>query len=300
MNVLKKMIPKSIKVKIKSLMGLQKSIDIDRITEDIAKRKAEALLEKSSGAKMQGKIALVTGATGFIGAEIVKRLASQGATVFCGTRNTIKAQALVQELSKNENKVFPIEIEVTDEVSIKNTIEKIVSEWGKIDVLVNCAGGSARDDWNYIYNQNKETIDNIIDTNLKGAIFCSKWAAKNMLNNKYGRIINISSTVGVGGKSGFSDYAASKAGVIGFTKSLALELGEYGITVNCVTPGIVFRGTFTKENIKTFTEKNAMASLGIANDIAYAVSFFAAEEASFITGQNLIVDGGRSLGLKGD
>lgn len=299
MNFLKNLLPISIKAKIKSILGLQKEIDIERITDDIVKRKIDALLYTQID-KMQGKVVLVTGATGFIGASIAKKAASQGATVFCGARNVEKAKSLVQELSKNNDKVFYVNIDVTDEKSVQKAVETIISQYGKIDVLVNCAGGSARDGWNYVYNQTKETIDNIIDTNLKGTILCSKWVSKNMISNKQGRIINIASTVGVSGKSGFSDYAASKAGVIGFTKSLALELGGYGITVNCVTPGIVFRGTFTEQNIESLTKKNVMDSLGIANDIAYAVSFFAADEASFITGQNLIVDGGRSLGLKGD
>ena len=121
-----------------------------------------------------------------------------------------------------------------------------------------------------------------------------------MIKNQSGSIINVSSTVGVGGKAGFSEYAASKGGVMSLTKSLAIEMGKYGVTVNCVTPGIVNRGVFTEDKINEVSRKNCMDSIGVANDVAYAVEFFASDEAKFITGQNLIVDGGRSLGLRGD
>ncbi len=300
MSILRKLIPVSIKAKIKKIVVGDEKIDIEGIANDIAQRKFDAICNSNNNKILEGKIAVVTGATGFIGEAISNRLAYEGAIVFLGARDEQKVKAVLDRMLEKGIKAFPLIFDVTNEKLVQDAFDKVVSEQGKIDILVNCAGGSARDDWNYLHEQDGKVIERIIDINLKGTLFCSKWAAKNMVSNKCGKIINISSTVGVGGKSGFSDYAAAKAGIIGFTKSLALELGEHGITVNCVTPGIVFRGEFTKQSIKSFTNKNAMNSLGIANDIAYGVSFFASDEANFITGQNLIIDGGRSLGLKGD
>ena len=186
-------------------------------------------------------------------------------------------------------------MDITNVDSIKKCFDSI----GEIDIFVNCAGGSARDKYSEIIGQEDNIIKEIVDVNLTGTMLCCKYAAKSMTKNRCGCIINLSSTVGVGGKCGFSEYAAAKAGIIGFTRSLALELGKYNINVNCVTPGIVDRN-LCEQKLKSIISTNAMKSVGMDNDIAYAVSFLASDEAKFITGQNIIVDGGRVLGLMGD
>ena len=283
------------------MAGVNDSIPLDRIAEDIAQRKFAALGDaKSDSTRYSDKVAVVTGATGFIGKEIAARLALKGAEVYICARNKERAEKLISEFESKSLSLKYVLFDLNDEQEISEAFEKIISNSKKIDILVNCAGGSSRDDWNYLYKQSAGVISEVLDTNLKGTILCSKWASKHMADNKSGRIINISSTVGIGGKAGFSEYAAAKAGVIGLTKSLAIEMGEFGVTVNCVTPGIVFRGEMTSAKIDEIASKNVMGSVGVANDIAYAVDFFASDEANFITGQNLIVDGGRSLGLKGD
>ena len=128
----------------------------------------------------------------------------------------------------------------------------------------------------------------------------SKLAAEVMLPQQYGRIINIGSSIALQGKAGFVDYAATKAAVVGYTRSLAMELGPSDITVNCVSPGFIQRGEFDEQKLQYLLKSNIMRKIGTAEDIAHAVVFLASDEAGFITGQNLIVDGGRSLGLQGD
>ena len=301
MSILGKMIPGCIKRRLRRALGAETRIPLDKLTNEIAERKFAGLCAGAEAhARYSGKVILVTGATGFIGKEIARRFARMGAIVYAGVRDAEKGEALLSEFREEGLALKYALFDLADEEGIRASVEYIVSESGSLYALVNCAGGSARDQWNYICDQQADVIDMILDTNLRGSILCAKWAAREMMRQGSGRIINISSTVGVGGKSGFSDYAAAKAGVIGFTRSLALELGTHGITVNCVSPGIVFRGELSPGKLNEITAKNAMGSVGIANDIAYAVEFLASSEAGFITGQNIVVDGGRSLGLKGD
>ncbi len=300
MSVIKKIIPKGIKNKIKSLLGIKESILSEQFTDEIVTRKMAGYKATGNVDKYSDKVVVVTGATGHIGKDISLRFAKQGAMVCVCSRSIDKAKSVVNEIKENGFKAIAIMMDLNDLKTIKAAFDEIVSIAGKIDVLVNCAGGSARDEWSPVYDQKNEIIEEIIDTNLTGTIICSKYASQHMIKEKYGKIINISSSVGVGGKSGFSEYAAAKAGIIGFTKSLALELGSKGITVNCVTPGIVQRGDLTESKANMIINKNAMESIGIANDISYGVDFFASDEANFITGQNIIIDGGRTLGLKGD
>ena len=221
-----------------------------------------------------------------------------GALVCACGRNVEKLREMFAYV--DPEKIIFVQLDLTEPDSIRSAYETILQTHGRIDILVNCAGGSARDDWNYIFNQEPSVIEEIIDTNLLGSLLCIKFMSQSMVQQKYGKIINIASTVGIGGKAGFSDYAAAKAGIIGATKSLGIELGMHGITVNCVTPGIVNRGSFSSDKLNDTIKKNCLESIGIAEDIAYGVLFFASDEANFITGQNMIIDGGRVLGLKGD
>lgn len=295
MSVLKKLVPASVKKKIKNMiLGSVDENTLASVIESVAGRKAAAIKDNNPK-RFDGKLVVVTGANGFIGKCICKRMAQEGASVVACGRNEEKLVSLEQECLKEGVKISTCVMDVTNEESIKKAFESI----DKFDIFINCAGGSARDNFSELKEQKDAIIKEIISVNLTGTVLCCKYAARHMSENKSGCIINLSSTIGVGGKSGFSEYAASKAGVIGFTRSLALELGKYNINVNCVTPGIVDRN-LKEEKIASIIGTNALGSVGIDNDIAYAVSFLASDEAKFITGQNIIVDGGRSLGLKGD
>lgn len=248
---------------------------------------------------LTGKVAIITGGSGAIGRACCFRLAAEGATVYvCGTRKE-SIKPVVNEIINAGYKAKPQILNVLDFDTISKVFKDISDENnGSIDILINSAGGSARDKANTIANQDIDVIDNVLNINLRGAMLCAKEASKYMINKKSGRIINITSVIGLQGKAGFSEYAASKGGSIAFVKSLAQELGKYGITVNSVAPGIVQRGEITPDLLERIRKTNVMNTYGKPEDIANAVNFLCSEEASFITGQTLAVDGGRSLGLK--
>lgn len=249
--------------------------------------------------ELKGKVAIITGGSGAIGRACAFRLAAEGAKVYvCGSRPT-SAQPIVDEITAADKTAVAIQLNVLDAKSIKKTFEKIAAENnGHIDILVNSAGGSARGKANNVVDQSIEVFDEILNINLRGAMICAKEAAKYMISNKYERIINITSVIGLQGKAGYSEYAASKGGSIAFVKSLAQELGRYGITVNGVAPGIVQRGEVTMDAMERLGRTNWMGTYGKPEDISAVVNFLCKDEASFITGQNIAADGGRSLGLK--
>lgn len=249
--------------------------------------------------ELKGKVAIITGGSGAIRRACAFRLAAEGAKVYvCGSRPT-SAQPIVDEITAADKTAVAIQLNVLDAKSIKKTFEKIAAENnGHIDILVNSAGGSARGKANNVVDQSIEVFDEILNINLRGAMICAKEAAKYMISNKYGRIINITSVIGLQGKAGYSEYAASKGGSIAFVKSLAQELGRYGITVNGVAPGIVQRGEVTMDAMERLGRTNWMGTYGKPEDISAVVNFLCKDEASFITGQNIAADGGRSLGLK--
>ncbi len=290
-KIFKKIIPKKLKDKI-----VEHETNIIRSKLKNTECKYKVYLEDSK--KLEGKIAVVTGGSGAIGSAICFKLAMEGATVIVAGRNEKNLKSVVKQIKDNNGVAEYLKLDVTNYDNIDEGFSHIAEKYSKIDILVNNAGGSARDKWNEIVNQDIDIIYNIIDINLKGAIYCCKKVAYYMKKNKYGRIINIGSTVGVGGLKGFSEYCASKSGLIGFTKSLAMELAKDNITVNCVSPGITCQVIWDKclDDIKT--SKSYIGRIGKTDDIANAVEFFCREESNYIIGQNLIVDGGRSLGLK--
>lgn len=249
--------------------------------------------------ELKGKVAVIIGGSGAIGRACAFRLAAEGAKVYvCGSRPS-STFPIVDEIIAARKQAVAIQLNVLDALSIKNAFGNIAAENnGHIDILVNSAGGSARGKANNVVDQEIEVFDEILNINLRGAMICAKEAAKYMIANKYGRIINITSVIGLQGKAGYSEYAASKGGSIAFVKSLAQELGRYGITVNGVAPGIVQRGEVSMDAIKRLAKTNWMGTYGKPEDISAVVNFLCKEEASFVTGQNIAVDGGRSLGLK--
>jgi 3-oxoacyl-[acyl-carrier protein] reductase len=250
---------------------------------------------------MQGKIVVVTGGSGVIGRAISFRLAALGAKVYVSGRSKSTVMKVVDEIRDAGLKAEAFIVDVSDAMSIESAFD---SEFGeknnRLDILVNCAGGGARGKMESLANQDVCVIDDILNTNLRGSVLCTRKAAQYMIPQNKGRIIIISSAVGVQGKANYSEYAAAKSGMFGFMKSMAIELGSHNITVNCVTPGFIQRGEYSDEDKVRLEKTNALHKIGTPEDVASAVAFIASDEAGFITGQSIGVDGGRTLGLMGD
>lgn len=257
------------------------------------------IIETQLNPNLKGKVAVVTGGSGAIGRACCIRLASEGSLVYvCGSHSG-SASAVVAEITNMGLKAKEVVLNVLDAEQIEKTFVQIANENnGHIDVLINSAGGSARENANNVISQSVDVIDNILNINLRGAMLCSRVAGKYMVKQNFGRIVNITSVIGLQGKAGFCEYAASKGGSIAFVKSLAQELGKYAITVNGVAPGIVQRGVVTEQMKEHLAQTNWLGTYGKPEDISEMVAFLCSDKASFITGQNIAVDGGRSLGLK--
>ena len=254
---------------------------------------------ETEGKPLKGKNVVVTGGNGAIGKTICFVLAAKGAMVYVSGRNAERVQVVVNEINRLGLSAKPLIMDVRDSASIEQVFKREFSRQ-KLDFLVSCAGGSSRERASELTSQQIEVIDEILNVNLRGAMLSARTAAQYMIPKHNGKIIFISSVIGIQGKANFSEYAASKAGLFGFAKSLALELGEYGIQVNCVSPGFIQRGFYTDMQEERLKKTNCLHKVGTPTDIAEAVAFFLSDRADFITGQNLIVDGGRSLGLYGD
>lgn len=262
--------------------------------------KKEYVIHTDAKQRFANKVAVVTGASGEIGGAIAWRLAYEGAIVYLGGRNEKKLSLLVGEMEKKKLQAIPLIIDVTNNHSVEEALNVVIKEFDHIDILVNCAGGSTRNNCANLVDQKIEIIDEMLDTNLRGSMLCTRAFGKQMELAHSGKIINIASVIGEHGKPRFSDYAASKAGIIGYTKSVAQELGGYGVNVNCVSPGFIQRDEFDESKLPYLLNSNFINEVGCAQDVASAVAYLASDEARFITGQNLCVDGGRSLGLHGD
>lgn len=248
--------------------------------------------------RFKGQVAFVTGGSGAIGRAICIRLASEGAIVYVGGTRLETISGIIEEIKQLGFIAKPLQINLLDEKSIINGFEEIKKEEGRLDLFVDCAGGGARDQMRPLIEQTSDIISKIINLNLVGGIISAREAAKIMKPQNSGKIIFISSTVGVRGLKNYSEYAAAKAGIISFATSIAMEMGQYGINVNCITPGIVQRGTIDDLQLEQIKQTNWLQDYGKPEDISSMVAYLNSEEASFITGQNFIIDGGRSLGLK--
>ncbi|KGR92108.1 3-oxoacyl-ACP reductase [Ureibacillus massiliensis 4400831 = CIP 108448 = CCUG 49529] len=243
--------------------------------------------------KLDGKVAVVTGASRGIGRAIALLLAKEGAKVvvnYSGSEQ--KAIQVVDEITSMGTEAIAVQANVSNAESVQNLMETAIKEFGSIDVLVNNAG-ITRD--NLLMRMKEDEWDDVINTNLKGVFLCTKAVTRQMMKQRSGRIINISSIVGVMGNAGQANYVAAKAGVIGLTKTTARELASRNILVNAIAPGFI-----TTEMTDELSEdlKNAMlaqiplAKLGQPEDIAKAVVFLASEDSSYMTGQTLHIDGG--------
>ena len=242
---------------------------------------------------MGNKVALVTGGSGGIGSAIAIKLSEKGFNIaITYLSNEKAAKEVVEEVEKNNVKALAIKADVSKEKDVEKIMEIINNEFKTIDVLVNNAG-ITRD--NLLLRMKTEDWDKVIDTNLRSVYLCTKAVVRNMMKKKYGKIINITSVVGISGNAGQSNYSASKAGVIGFTKSVAKELGSRGINVNAVAPGFIDTDmtSVLSEDIKDEMLKSIpLNRIGKPQDIANLVAFLSSDEADYITGQVIHVDGG--------
>lgn len=243
-------------------------------------------------------VALVTGASRGIGAAIARAMAHVGMNVvinYSSDASETAAHELAQELEESGVETLVVQASVADFAEVRAMVSAIKERFGRIDVLVNNAG-ITRD--GLLMRMKEDQFDSVIDTNLKGAFNCMRHVCPLMVKQRYGRIISISSVVGIAGNAGQVNYAASKAGIIGMTKAAAKELAGRNITVNAVAPGFIetaMTAVLGNEAQEAIVERIAAHRLGKPEDVAEAVAFFARPEASYITGQVISVDGGMSL-----
>jgi len=242
---------------------------------------------------LENKIAVVTGGSRGIGRAIALELARRGASVVVNyNRNAEAGAEVVAAIEDAGGQAVAVQADVSDFEQAAGLIQATLDEFGRIDVLVNNAG-TTRDQLLMLMKEGD--WDDVLCTNLKSVFNCCKAAARPMVRQRQGRIINISSVSGIAGQGGQTNYAASKAGIIGFTKSLAKELGPRSITVNCVAPGFVptdLTADLPEELRQKAIEVTPLRRMGKPEEIAYAVAFLASDEAAFITGETLTVDGG--------
>ena len=242
---------------------------------------------------LEGKVALVTGASKGIGRAIAEKFVEAGAQVaFTYLSSVEKGQALEQELSANGGVAKGYRSDASNTAQAEQLVEDVVKEFGKIDIVVNNAG-ITRD--GLLMRMNEEQWDAVINTNLKSVFNVTKAATKHMMRAKYGSVINITSVVGIKGNAGQANYAASKAGIIGFTKSVALELGSRNIRFNAIAPGFIeteMTGELDQKVVEEWRKAIPLKRGGSPEDVAKAAVFLASDESSYITGQTLQVDGG--------
>lgn len=245
---------------------------------------------------LDGKVAVVTGAGRGIGRAIAIRLAEEGASVIVNYNGSeAKALEVVNAIEEKGGKAEAIQCNVSEYESAGAFLDGVIKKYGKLDILVNNAG-ITRD--NLLMKMSEEDFDAVINTNLKGVFNCMKHVARQMIKQKGGRIINISSVSGVLGNAGQANYCAAKAGVIGITKSFAREVASRGITVNAVAPGFIqtdMTDVLPEAARSAAQEQIPMKKFGTAEDIAEAVSFLASEKTGYITGQVISVDGGMAM-----
>jgi 3-oxoacyl-[acyl-carrier protein] reductase len=245
---------------------------------------------------LTGKIAVVTGASRGIGRQIALTLAEKGAAVIVNYNGSAaKAEEVVSEIQAAGGQAEAVQCNVSDFEKAAELMNYVVKKYGRVDILVNNAG-ITRD--NLLMKMSEEDFDAVINTNLKGAFNCIRHISRQMLKQRSGRIINIASVSGVLGNAGQANYSASKAGVIGMTKSVARELASRGITANAIAPGFVDTEMtqVLADNVKeAAVEQIPMKRFGSTKDIANTVAFLASEEAGYITGQVICVDGGMAM-----
>ena len=246
--------------------------------------------------KLEGRVALVTGASQGIGHACALALAREGATIAVAARNRQKLDELVSEITTAGGKSSAFVVDVADEEQVKSGIKSALAQFGKIDILVNNAG-ITRDQ--LVMRMKRADWDTVLNTNLTSAYLCIQQVIGSMLKQRWGRIINVTSVFGQMGQAGQANYAASKAGLIGLTMAMAREVASRNITCNAVAPGFIetsmtaaLSDEFKQNAVKTIP----LGRVGAPTDVANAVCFLASEEASYITGHVLNVNGGLLMG----
>jgi len=247
--------------------------------------------------ELEGKVSLVTGASRGIGKAIALKLANLGSKVAVNyvaieAGNKVDADDLVESITHNGGEAMAVEADMRDSEAVKAMVEQVTDRWSKVDILVNNAGIN-RD--TLLLRMSDDAWDDVVNTNLRGAYLCTKFALKSMMRQEWGRIISISSVTGIVGNIGQSNYAASKGGIIAFTKSIAREAGSRNITVNAVAPGFIVTGMTDKlppERKEAILAMVPLQRFGQPEDVAELVAFLASEKAGYITGQVITIDGG--------
>lgn len=245
---------------------------------------------------LQGKCALITGGSRGIGRAVCLELARQGARVAVNyAGNAAAAEETVKACEALGAEAFAIQADVADAAACEAMVKEVLTRFGRLDILVNNAGVT-RD--GLMPMMKEADWDAVLDTNLKGAFHCMKAVYRPMMKQKYGRIVNLSSIVGLRGNAGQANYAASKAGLIGLTKSMAKELAGRNVTVNAVAPGFIdtdMTAALPEKAREAMLSTIPMGRLGQAEDVARAVAFFAGDASAYVTGQVLCVDGGMAV-----
>jgi 3-oxoacyl-[acyl-carrier protein] reductase len=243
--------------------------------------------------ELEGKVALVTGASRGLGRAIALKLAGLGSKVAVNyVASDEEANKLVEEIERRGGEAMLAKADVADAGAVKATTQQVVARWGKIDILVNNAG-IVRD--SLLPRMSDESWDEVINTNLRGAYLCTKFALRSMMEQPWGRIINISSLAGLLGNTGQANYAAAKGGLIAFTRSVAKEVGSRNITANAIAPGFITTDMTDKlpeEAQAAILSRISLKCFGSPGDVAELVAFLASERAGYITGQVIGIDGG--------
>lgn len=246
--------------------------------------------------RLEDKVAIVTGAAQGIGKKTAEVFAREGAKVVVADFDVEAGKEAAEEISAEYGEAIFIEVDVSDTEMAKNLIDQTVEEYGKLDILVNNAGITAD---GFLVKMDEEQWDRVIDINLKGVFNCGKYAAEQMMDQGEGVILNASSVVGLYGNVGQTNYAASKFGVIGLTKTWAKELAPKGVRVNAVCPGYTntaMMETVPEKVLDNLRDKTPLKRLGEVEDIANAYLYLASDEAAFVNGNVLAVDGGLVIG----